>query len=59
MENLIKKLYKGSWIDRFEIHGTYASEVFSEKSDIIVLQIMVVDKFVIAELVRKQDFNDD
>ena len=56
MEQILKKSHKKSWFDKFSITSNFATEIFSEKSNIIILQATVFGKDFVAEVVRKEDY---
>jgi len=55
MYEIIQKTRKNSWFERHPIIGTNADKIFSNSQEIVVLQIILYDNFVVAEVVKREN----
>lgn len=54
----IYKTYKESWFDRFNLKSTMANGLFQSNKSTIILQMVICgENEVIAELIKKEDFD--
>lgn len=54
----IYKTYKESWFDRFSLNSWMAKDLFEPNNSTIILQmVMCGENEVMAELIKKEDFD--